>query len=59
MPDLKLSQVADIIGVRVGTLRRLARQGRLEGAYRVGGEWRVNRKALATLRREEEVTGGP
>lgn len=44
MPDLTIRELAEVAGLHVETVRRLARLGRIPGAYRIGEQWRVNRK---------------
>lgn len=39
--DLTLSELADVTGRHVETLRRLARMGQLPGVYRIGGRWMI------------------
>ena len=51
--DIPLSELAQLTRRHIETLRRLARMGRLPGAYRVGGRWMFRREALDDLR------GGP
>ncbi len=48
--DLRLDQIAEVTGVHPETLRRLARSGRLHGAYRLGKAWLVRREALDEIR---------
>lgn len=50
MADLSLKQLASIVGRHEGTLRRLAREGKLPGAYRLGGTWLISREAADRLR---------
>ena len=49
--DLTLKEVAKIVGVCTETLRRMARKGKLKGCFKIGGSWRVTRKALDVLRK--------
>lgn len=50
-PDVKLTQAEGILGVSADELRRLAREGRLPGAYQLPtGHWRIRRDALDTMR---------
>jgi excisionase family DNA binding protein len=48
--DYSVRQLADLVGVHPDTLRRLARAGRLPGAYRVGTRWRFAYEAIEELR---------
>jgi excisionase family DNA binding protein len=49
-PDLTAAQVAELTGVHPATVRRLARAGRLCGAYKIGRQWRFAREAMERLR---------
>jgi excisionase family DNA binding protein len=49
-PDLTASQVAELTGVHPATVRRLARDDRLPGAYKIGRQWRFAREAIEHLR---------
>jgi len=51
-PDLTVRDVAQLMGLHPATVRRLARAGRLPGAYRVGRQWRFAREAIEKLRGE-------
>jgi len=42
--DLTIGQVSRITGYAPASLRSLARDGQLPGAYKLGGSWRVNRE---------------
>lgn len=45
-----LHEFASVLRVNVETLRRLARKGKLVGAYKVGRQWRIHGKtALMAL----------
>ena len=55
--DLRLREVADILGCCHENLRRLARKKKLIGAYKIGGRWRLRSEALALLRGTEESMG--
>jgi excisionase family DNA binding protein len=44
--------MARLMGVHPATVRRLARAGRLSGAYRVGRQWRFALEAIEKLRGE-------
>ncbi len=48
--DFTLRQLAAITGRHVETLRRLARAGKLPGAYRLGDRWLVNREVFLAHR---------
>ena len=52
MPDLTAKDVAELMAVHPETVKRLARLGRLPGAYRVGGQWRFAREVIEQMRRE-------
>ncbi len=52
MPDLTIQDVAALTAVHPETLRRLARAGRLPGAYKIGRQWRIAAEALARVRGE-------
>ncbi len=54
--DYSLKDISGVTGVTLPTLRVLARQGRLRGCYRIGGQWRMNRKAFDALRRGEAAS---
>ncbi|MCK4376249.1 MAG: helix-turn-helix domain-containing protein [Candidatus Brocadiae bacterium] len=49
-PDLTVHDVAELTGVHAATVRRLARAGRLPGAYKIGRQWRFAREAIEHLR---------
>ena len=49
-PDLTVHDVAELTGVHPATVRRLARAGRLAGAYKVGRQWRFAREAIEQMR---------
>ncbi len=49
-PDLTVQDVAELTGVHAATVRRLARAGRLPGAYKIGRQWRFAREAIEDLR---------
>ena len=48
--DYTVHDLAALLGVHAETLRRLARAGRLPGAYKVGTRWRFAREAIEDLR---------
>ena len=48
--DIPFSDLARITGRHVESLRRMARKGKLTGAYRLGGRWILRREALDFLR---------
>lgn len=52
MADFNIEQLADLVSCHGATLRRLAREGRLPGAYRLGGggSWRIRAEAVDGLR---------
>lgn len=54
-PDLTIETLARIVQKHPETLRKLARQGRLHGAYRLAGRgaWRIRSEAVAELRGEK------
>ncbi len=52
MPDQTIQDVATLMAVHPETLRRLARAGRLPGAYKIGRQWRIAAEALARVRGE-------
>ena len=56
MQDLTPEQFAEKTGRNPETIRRLARAGRLPGAYRIGGRWYVRHDALERLREESVKT---
>lgn len=46
-PELLLvEEVATLLRLSPYTVRQMARQGKLPGARKIGGEWRFSRKAL-------------
>ncbi|MFO7958728.1 MAG: helix-turn-helix domain-containing protein [Candidatus Brocadiia bacterium] len=49
-PDLTVQNVAELMGVHPETVRRLARAGRLSGAYKIGRQWRFAREAIERIR---------
>jgi excisionase family DNA binding protein len=50
MPDLSIKDLAALVGKHEVTLRRLARNGELPGAYKVGRDWRISQQAADRLR---------
>ena len=56
--DLTLGALARITGRHVETLRRLARTGRLPGAYKLGGRWAISPEAADRLRRVPPAEAG-
>ncbi len=48
--DLTLAEASDILGVHLETLRRAARADKLPGCYKIGGNYRITRRALDKLR---------
>ena len=50
--DLKVRQLAFLLHVHPATIRRLARAGKLSGAYKVGSQWRFAREAVELMRGE-------
>ena len=49
-PDLSMKEFAELTGRNVNTVRKLAREGKLPGAYRLGGSWKITRLAADRLR---------
>ena len=49
-PDYSAAELAQLFGVHIDTVRRLARAGRLSGAYKIGQQWRFVRETVADLR---------
>ena len=50
--DYTVGEFAALVCVHPDTVRRLARAGRLPGAYKVGSQWRIAREAVERLRGE-------
>lgn len=50
MHDYTLTELADVMHVNRETLARWARAGELPGAYKVGADWRVNRRVIDAYR---------
>jgi len=48
--DVTLKQFAEVTQRHIETARRLARSGRINGAYKVGRCWLIRADALDTLR---------
>ena len=48
--DLSIRELAALTGRHPETLRRLARLGRVPGAYRLGGRWAISQGAADALR---------
>ena len=58
--DYSAGQLAELMGVHVRTIRRLARSGQLSGAYRLGRQWRFSQEAIGRMRGEiSRFTYGP
>jgi len=53
--DLAIEDVASLTGIKATTLRTLARNGRLPGAYKLGGSWRVNRAQFERHRNNDSA----
>jgi excisionase family DNA binding protein len=49
--DYSTNALADLLGVHVDTVRRLAREGRLPG-YKVGKLWRFSSEDVERMRRQ-------
>ncbi len=49
--DLTISEFAQITRRNIETVRRLARLGKLPGAYKLGGRWLISRQAADRIRR--------
>jgi excisionase family DNA binding protein len=49
--DYSVQELARLVGIGPETVRRLARSGRLRGAYKIGGQWRFAREDVDLLRR--------
>ena len=58
MRDLTVLEFASAIGRHPETIRRLARQGRLPGVYRLGGRWMIRPDGIEEIRgrRLDEAT---
>ncbi len=54
--DLSMSELATKVGSTAGTLRRLALEGKLPGAYKVGGVWRISGRNADKLRKTKKKT---
>jgi excisionase family DNA binding protein len=50
MPDITLAELATLTRRHIVTIRRLAREGKLPGVYRVGSRWMIRRDAVDRLR---------
>ena len=48
--DLTVRDICRLMELHPDTVRRLARAGRLPGAYKVGRQWRFAREAIGKLR---------
>ncbi len=57
MRDYSLKEAAALMSVHPETLRRLARAGQLDGAYKVGRQWRIAEEALTRRRGEAQGRG--
>ena len=59
--DYSAGQLAELMGVHVRTIRRLARCGQLPGGYRIGGRWRFSQEAIGRMRGEirQSTYGSP
>lgn len=55
MPDVTLQEIATITRRHIVTIRRLARTGKLPGAYRIGRRWMFRSEAIDSLRGKCEV----
>lgn len=53
--DLTISEFARITRRNIETVRRLARMGRIPGAYKLGGRWMISREASDRIRRLSEA----
>lgn len=45
-PDYTISELATLTNSKEPHLSRLAREGRLPGAYKLGGQWRIVRSVF-------------
>ena len=50
---LTIEEAADLLRISPRSAYTLAREGRLEGAVKVGNQWRVNREALVAWSKEK------
>ena len=50
-PDYTSQDVAELVCVHPETVRRLAREGRMPGAYKIGSRWRFARERIEEMRR--------
>lgn len=48
--DMSLKEVSAILCRHPETLRKMAREGRLPGVYKLGREWFLRREALEMIR---------
>ena len=48
--DLTVRDICRLMELHPDTVRRLARAGRLPGAYKVGRQWRFARESIGKLR---------
>lgn len=57
-PDLDVQEAGRRVGRQPSTVRTWCAEGRLAGAYRLGGrEWRIPRSALTAFVRSHEASG--
>ena len=49
-PDYDIEDTARIFRVHSQTIRRLARQGKIPGAYKIGGKWLIRRSWVDKVR---------
>ncbi len=47
---LVVEEAARLLGFNVGTVSRLCRQGKIEGAYRFGGRWVIPRESVKSYK---------
>lgn len=57
--DMTIGQASRITGLRPASLRALARDGQLPGAYKLGGSWRVNREMFEQHRNGDQRKSAP
>jgi excisionase family DNA binding protein len=48
--DMTIAQIARVTGYNRESLRRLAKSGKLPGAYRLSGRWLVNKETFDAIR---------
>lgn len=54
---LTVKEVAELLRISEFTIRELARNGKIQGATKIGGEWRFSRQVIDAMVQGEAANG--